>query len=243
MHQQVWADWWRQLTSSTRDSGEGSAPSTENLRFRYRPDLNAALNRLDEDQPLDTVLHFAQRAAWEPEYQSSPSAASILSWIERLKSEDRVPSGSLQTANIAVNVSDVIEADGGPRSARLQALSDELDTPSTSLLKNTDEECSQAIVAYLARYHDLLLPWTQQYGLSPVVPAANDAALPGLEKETHFRFLSRLIEKLPGGFASLDASRPWMFYWVINSFKTMNLGFDRVDESVYRASYRHPYPC
>lgn len=44
-------------------------------------------------------------------------------------------------------------------------------------------------------------------------------ASPILQKQTHITFLASLIQApLPQGYTSLDASRPWIIYWVLHSF-------------------------
>ena len=54
-----------------------------------------------------------------------------------------------------------------------------------------------------------------EYGLSHPTPP--------LEKQKHVAFLTMLGLKdiLPRGFASLDASRPWMMYWVLCALKML----------------------
>ncbi|BGP18371.1 hypothetical protein JCM10213_000370 [Rhodosporidiobolus nylandii] len=46
----------------------------------------------------------------------------------------------------------------------------------------------------------------------------NDTAAPLLQKNQHINFLTRLIRQpLPPMFTGLDASRPWLLYWVMHS--------------------------
>ena len=46
---------------------------------------------------------------------------------------------------------------------------------------------------------------------------------PPLDKDKHLVFLTRmgLMPKLPRAFVSLDASRPWMMYWVLCALKVL----------------------
>ena len=41
----------------------------------------------------------------------------------------------------------------------------------------------------------------------------NANVLPDLQRAKHIRYVCTILEGLPSGFASLDASRPWIFYW------------------------------
>lgn len=43
------------------------------------------------------------------------------------------------------------------------------------------------------------------------------AELGVLKRTQHIEFLRQTIGKLPGAFAALDASRPWMIYWSVNA--------------------------
>ncbi|CAG8558918.1 9604_t:CDS:10 [Ambispora leptoticha] len=38
-----------------------------------------------------------------------------------------------------------------------------------------------------------------------------------LEREKHIKFLERGLTRLSGGFVSLDASKPWIAYWILHS--------------------------
>src|SRR5271154_3032732 len=46
---------------------------------------------------------------------------------------------------------------------------------------------------------------------------------PPLDKDKHIVFLTRLglMPKLPRAFVSLDASRPWMMYWVLCALRVL----------------------
>lgn len=47
------------------------------------------------------------------------------------------------------------------------------------------------------------------------VHRGDDALL--LQRERHARYAAAGLGRLPAGFASLDASRPWICYWVLHS--------------------------
>ena len=45
--------------------------------------------------------------------------------------------------------------------------------------------------------------------------------LPRLNREAHIKFLRGRLGKYPSYFAAMDASRPWVFYWVLNGLRLM----------------------
>lgn len=47
-----------------------------------------------------------------------------------------------------------------------------------------------------------------------------------LHKELHIQYLKKHIHKLPEGFLVLDASRPWIIYWILNSLSLLNISID-----------------
>jgi hypothetical protein len=53
--------------------------------------------------------------------------------------------------------------------------------------------------------------------------ASLSAPTPPLEREKHVAFLTKLglIDVLPKGYVSLDASRPWMMYWTLCGLKML----------------------
>lgn len=57
----------------------------------------------------------------------------------------------------------------------------------------------------------------------------NHYGVPSLARQHHIRFLEFYLGNLPGGFKSLDASRPWVFYWCLNSLALLG-----ADVSKYR---------
>lgn len=57
----------------------------------------------------------------------------------------------------------------------------------------------------------------------------NSHGLPHLRRKEHARFLHSQLENLPAPFVAMDASRPWLFYWV-----TAGLGFLGEDVTHYR---------
>jgi protein farnesyltransferase subunit beta len=63
------------------------------------------------------------------------------------------------------------------------------------------------------------------YGSSSLDALLGDR--PGLDKQSHFQYLYTHIHKLPPPFASLDASRPWMLYWILHSLDLLGVAVDQ----------------
>uniref|UniRef100_A0A182PSH7 Protein farnesyltransferase subunit beta n=1 Tax=Anopheles epiroticus TaxID=199890 RepID=A0A182PSH7_9DIPT len=55
--------------------------------------------------------------------------------------------------------------------------------------------------------------------------AALDASLPKLFRVDHARYLQHSLERLPSTYESLDSSRPWIVYWILNAASILNLRF------------------
>ncbi|TAQ88026.1 hypothetical protein B7494_g3645 [Chlorociboria aeruginascens] len=49
----------------------------------------------------------------------------------------------------------------------------------------------------------------------------NQHGIPHLDRERHVKFLCKTLRKLPASYVAADASRPWMFYWVLAGLSTM----------------------
>lgn len=49
---------------------------------------------------------------------------------------------------------------------------------------------------------------------------------PKLEKNLHVNYLGKNLFQLPGAFVSLDASRPWMVYWILHSLDVLGIALD-----------------
>lgn len=75
-------------------------------------------------------------------------------------------------------------------------IEEDFQTESSYLQQETADECLPLLTAFS--------------------PVSNDFGLPSLAREKHIRFLRRALGRLPGGFSSLDASKPWMLYWALN---------------------------
>lgn len=69
---------------------------------------------------------------------------------------------------------------------------------------------------------------TEESVLELLVGASSGPPTQFLLKDLHLKFLRRMLGPLPGGFVTLDASRPWCLYWAINGM--MLLGDDTVPE-------------
>uniref|UniRef100_A0A4Y0BLW0 Protein farnesyltransferase subunit beta n=1 Tax=Anopheles funestus TaxID=62324 RepID=A0A4Y0BLW0_ANOFN len=54
---------------------------------------------------------------------------------------------------------------------------------------------------------------------------ALDPTLPKLHRGDHARYLQVSLERLSTAYESLDSSRPWMVYWILNAASILNLRF------------------
>jgi protein farnesyltransferase subunit beta len=64
-------------------------------------------------------------------------------------------------------------------------------------------------------------------------PAVLDVQSIELNRKAHVRWLTGILNPLPAPYTSLDASRPWLLYWVTHSLALMNVTLDK--ESKKRA--------
>ena len=51
----------------------------------------------------------------------------------------------------------------------------------------------------------------------------------------HVAYLEKGLASLPGGFASLDASRPWLCYWMLHSLALLGQ-----EQTIRRVASRYP---
>ena len=59
-----------------------------------------------------------------------------------------------------------------------------------------------------------------------------------LLRQEHIEYLYEGLEELPAGYASLDAGRPWICFWIIHSLNLLNAPWPerpakRGEESIY----------
>jgi protein farnesyltransferase subunit beta len=48
-----------------------------------------------------------------------------------------------------------------------------------------------------------------------------------LEKKSHIQFLIRnLVQGFPSRYISQDASQPWLLFWTVQSFSTLQVALD-----------------
>lgn len=55
--------------------------------------------------------------------------------------------------------------------------------------------------------------------------AALDPELPLLHRENHTAYLEKCLKGLPESYSTLDSSRPWIVYWILNSAALLNHRF------------------
>lgn len=62
-------------------------------------------------------------------------------------------------------------------------------------------------------------------------PAVLDVESLEVNRQAHVRWLTSILNPLPAPYTSLDASRPWLLYWVTHSLALMNVTLDRGSKS------------
>ena len=54
---------------------------------------------------------------------------------------------------------------------------------------------------------------------------------PTLNKTSHIQFLVRnFVQGFPARYSSQDASQPWLMFWTVQSFSTLQVGIDPVSK-------------
>ncbi|KAI1810506.1 terpenoid cyclases/Protein prenyltransferase [Poronia punctata] len=76
------------------------------------------------------------------------------------------------------------------------------------------------------RVVDVCLPFLA--GAQPDIPV-NHSGVPSLGRQRHIRFLEKNLGNLSAAFTGADSSRPWIFYWCLNSLSLLG-----ADVSKYR---------
>jgi hypothetical protein len=73
--------------------------------------------------------------------------------------------------------------------------------------------------------------------LQTTPPAAGDGeTIPGgttLRKAEHAGYFQHLLFRLPPGFVSLDASKPWLMYWTVHSLDILGIALDQGTKDRY----------
>lgn len=59
----------------------------------------------------------------------------------------------------------------------------------------------------------------------PGKEAKNDSTV--LRPNEHVQFFSQSLFRLPAGYVSLDASRPWLIFWTVHSLDLLGVGLDQ----------------
>lgn len=55
------------------------------------------------------------------------------------------------------------------------------------------------------------------YGKLAALPAEERDAHLALRRDAHAAYINKWLGRLPGGFIGLDASRPWLLFWMTHS--------------------------
>lgn len=134
--------------------------------------------------------------------------------------DDRMSSASLGSFDGLV--ADIHQTSKGNRASVVDLLSkfrpirDSLQTSTSVLQYETMEEC----LPYLPGADGSQLDET---GLKPL-------HIPRLKREKHLEFLRQSLEKLPAGYVAIDASRPWILYWVLAALSLLGEDVRRYQE-------------
>jgi protein farnesyltransferase subunit beta len=82
----------------------------------------------------------------------------------------------------------------------------------------TEQELQQLLSLYISQ------PATSTSKAKASVLTTSNIAL---NHKAHIRWLAGLLQPLPPPYVSLDASRPWLLYWVTHSLAIMNAALDK----------------
>ena len=63
--------------------------------------------------------------------------------------------------------------------------------------------------------------------ISDLLALTDLSATHALRKQEHNVFLASTLYKLPSGYVSLDASRPWLLYWTAHSLDLLGIALDQ----------------
>lgn len=217
---QSWAEWWAANVTQEPDKSQ---------HLRYRTDLadictltTPITSRFTED----ALLSVARREAWERRKQ--PNLSQQYQSLPRSAIACAAPTvNRLARSNVVENMSDAVTEQTRGAVAVPAGTSKGWQQPSLQLIGDATAECSDAIREYMLKFPRNNIPWTEEDGIR-LQPG--DRFIPdGLMPEEHKAVMDFYLGRLPGGFAALDASRPWMLYWVLNALATMKLGFTDID--------------
>lgn len=68
--------------------------------------------------------------------------------------------------------------------------------------------------------HEIIVPFLEG---NPNDHSLNAFGIPQLQRKHHATIFKQLLGDYPGRYATLDASRPWMVYWVLQSMTALGL--------------------
>lgn len=80
--------------------------------------------------------------------------------------------------------------------------------------------------------HQIILPYLES---NPNDFSLNMFGIPALQRQKHVPILKKMLGDYPPQFAAMDASRPWIVYWCLQSMTALGL-----DVSEYRKRYVGP---
>jgi len=101
-----------------------------------------------------------------------------------------------------------------------------IDTPTTESQNDTEKEIKPFYID-LTKLSESSASHLREVGLM-----AEDSFKVRLLREKHVNYLKGGLEKLGGGYVSLDASRPWIAYWCLHSLDLLDAVPEDVCEKV-----------
>ena len=81
----------------------------------------------------------------------------------------------------------------------------------------------------------------QFYSQFASLPAAERVEHLRLRREAHARYVGGGLAALPAGFTALDASRPWIVFWIVHSLALLDAPLPAEVGEAHRPD-RHPRP-
>jgi protein farnesyltransferase subunit beta len=94
---------------------------------------------------------------------------------------------------------------------------DDLVTDTSNEQVKTEQEIRQLLSLYIPQ---------PQVGNAKPKAAVLDVSKVELNRAAHVRWLTGILSPLPAPYTTLDASRPWLLYWVTHSLAIMNTSLD-----------------
>lgn len=86
-----------------------------------------------------------------------------------------------------------------------------------------------------SKTYDAISPFLEG---NPFEFSLNTYGIPKLQRETHANWLEGVLTDYPARFAMMDASRPWIVYWGLQSMTALGLDIHPLQKKYVQASTR-----